>query len=304
MTEGRTEKSNKLDKLKDHLWKGGMDTFFQYAIEYFLEDYAHEFDFSEPIVALDTELAKLYPDNEARGRIADKLGRLKTIDGFEQWVLLHTEIQGTPDPEFNERMFDMYIRIYDRFKKDVISLAVLTDKSDSFKPGKFTMGRAGTSMVFEYNTFKLKDKQPSELIKGKNPFGFMLLAAYYHIYGGNTDEEKYKNKISALRLLFAAGLPKDQTRKLSTFIIFYTQFDDRAFMSKLDQQFKEEFQEEMKTMTIEEVANWYLEESGREQGRTDEKHEVAKRMLAHGKPLEEITLFTGLSKEEIDTIKP
>ena len=300
-----------ISKVKDQLWKSGIDAFFQYAVEYFLADYAHEFDFSVPIISLDAELAKLYPDNAAAGRIADKLGRIKTKDGRDQWVLLHAEFQGTPDPEFDQRMFEMYVRIYDRYKKDVISLAVLTDKSKSFTPGEFKLGRAGTSLVFKYNTFKLNQYKRAELIKGKNPFGFMLMAAHDHIYGGNSDQAKYANKMTALRILFAAGLPKEQTRKLAAFIMFYTRFEDKSFITKLQEQAKAEFEAEMKTMTIEEVANWYLKEVGREEGmevgiekgKEAHQYQVARMMLQDNKPITEIMRYTGLTQAQIEKYK-
>jgi predicted transposase/invertase (TIGR01784 family) len=42
---------------------------------------------------------------------------------------------------------------------------------------------------------------------------------------------------------------------------------------------------------------------GRSEGKQKEKIEIAKKMIAKDKPVEEISEFTGLSKEEIEKIK-
>ena len=245
----------------------------------------------------------MYPDNKSQGRIADKLARIKTINGHYQWVLFHTEIQGKPDKHFDKRMFQMFYRIYDRFDQEVVSLAILTDASESFRPGQFTLGRSGTTNHFQYNTFKLKDYKPHELLKGNNPFGFMLMAAWYHLFGGKTDQQKLDNKMTCLRLLFAAGLPKADTRKLMNFIMFYTQFDDKTFMRKLELNIKEEFQKEGKAMTIEEAVNWHLKEEGKAEGKTEGKEEVVLNAIKKGLDTAFIAELTGLSQDTIEQIR-
>ena len=288
-------------QIKDRLWKGGLDAFIEPAIHYFLADYAHVYDFSTPVVALDAELAKLYPDNTVEGRIADKLVRIKRKDGRYQWVVLHTEVQGKPDANFDKRMFQMFYRIYDRFDQEVVSLAILTDASESFRPGQFTLGRSGTTNHFQYNTFKLKDYKPHELLKGDNPFGFMLMAAWYHLFGGKTDQQKLDNKMTCQRLLFAAGLPKADTRKLMNFIMFYTQFDDKTFMRKLELNIQEEFQKEGKAMTIEEAVNWHLKEEGKAEGRLEGKAEGRLEGKAEGKTEGKEEVVLNAIKKGLDT---
>ena len=289
--------------IKDHLWKGGLDHFFEAAVHYFYDTYAHEFDFTEPIVALDSELNKLYPDNTAQGRVADKLCQAKTVHGHFQWVLFHTEVQGQPDKEFDKRMFQMYYRIFDRFDQQVVSLAILTDEYEHFRPGNYQLHRMGTRLQFEYNTFKLKDYQPHELLKGNNPFGFMLMVAWYHLYGGNSDEAKYKNKMAILRQLFAAGLDKADTRRLFHFVLHYTVFDDSTFLSKLELNIKTEFHNEMEAMTIEEAVNWYLTEKGREEGKEETTIANARNAIALGLDNETIAQITQLPEATVEQLR-
>ena len=39
------------------------------------------------------------------------------------------------ETDFSRRMFVYFYRIYDKFKKDVLSLAVFSDPSKTYKPG-------------------------------------------------------------------------------------------------------------------------------------------------------------------------
>jgi hypothetical protein len=71
-------------------------------------------------------------DAEFGRRYADKLAEVYTLDGAKAWVLVHIEIQGQPDPAFAERMYVYHYRLFDRYRRDVVSLAVLTDPRAAF----------------------------------------------------------------------------------------------------------------------------------------------------------------------------
>jgi hypothetical protein len=82
----------------------------------------------------DKELQKVVRDAEFGRRYADKLAEVCTLDGAKAWVLVHIEIQGQPDPAFAERMYVYHYRLFDRYRRDVVSLAVLTDTQGRFRP--------------------------------------------------------------------------------------------------------------------------------------------------------------------------
>ena len=77
--------------------------------------------------------------------------------------------------------------------------------------------------------------------------------------------------------------------------MFYTQFDDDSFMSKLEGKLQAEFQQDIQAMSIEEVVQEYLEEKS--------MIKVAKLMVADDKPLDEIMKYTGLTSEQINELK-
>ena len=79
-------------------------------------------------------MKKLLPDAAASHRWADKLMRVFRRSGGEQLVFLHVEVQGDPDSAFALRMFTTNYRIFDKYQKPVVSLAILGDDRPSWKP--------------------------------------------------------------------------------------------------------------------------------------------------------------------------
>jgi len=101
---------------------------------------------------LDKEMATIVPESLTGQRIADKLVRVRKKDGTELWVIFHVEVQGKADKHFNERMFTMFYRIRDRYGHRVAAVAILTDKSDQFRPGRLEEQTLNTGFVYYYPT--------------------------------------------------------------------------------------------------------------------------------------------------------
>jgi hypothetical protein len=107
------------------------------ALEHFLELFlafffpaVHEgLDWRRRYESLDKELQQIAHDARTGRRLADKLFKVWRKDGQEAWLLIHVEVQGQREQGFPERMFVYSYRIYDRYRRPVVSLAVLTTTS-------------------------------------------------------------------------------------------------------------------------------------------------------------------------------
>ena len=237
---------------------------------YLFGEEADQFDL-DAVEFLDKELASIRPDSQTSQRITDKLVRLKRNDGQEFWVLLYMEVQGKKDVHFDERMFSMYYRIKDKYGQRVVAYAILTDRSEHFRPGRYEEEKLlGTSLVYNYPTLKLKDYQPEDLLKGNNPFGMMLQTAWYHLYGSKDDQQKLESKLTIARRLFNAGLSVEDTRVLYNFIKYYTAFKDNLNYSIFDERMVEEFTtEETDNMELRDHILWAVKEEGKDDGREE-----------------------------------
>ena len=50
---------------------------------------------------------------------------------------MHIEVQSQAQEEFPERMYIYNYRIYDRYRKPVVSLAILADDRETWRPDRY-----------------------------------------------------------------------------------------------------------------------------------------------------------------------
>ena len=92
--------------------------------------------------------------------------------GDEIWVLVHVEVQASEEGAFTQRMFVYNYRIFDRYKRPVASLAILTDDRPSWRPDRYGYAIWGCEMGLRFPVAKLTDyaKRWPELEQSDNPF--------------------------------------------------------------------------------------------------------------------------------------
>ena len=119
--------------------------------------------------------AKPVRDAELGHRLADKLVKVWRTDGEETWVLIHIEVQGQPEPDFAKRMYTNNYRLYDRYDKTIVSLAVLGDESPGWRPSEFGYALWDCEISLRFPTVKLLDygARWDELDASSNPFAIV-----------------------------------------------------------------------------------------------------------------------------------
>lgn len=110
-------------------------------------------------------------------KFVDKLVQVSLKDGNEQWILVHIEIQGEVDEEFSLRMYRYFYRIFDRYGKPVVSIAILTSSENWLTEGKFELKAYGSGVEFQYLPFKLMDYDREKLAEDDNPIALVVFAA-------------------------------------------------------------------------------------------------------------------------------
>jgi hypothetical protein len=156
-------------------------------------------DWSRPHTFLDQEFAALARDAELGKRLLDKLVSVHTHEGTEQWVLVHLEVQGWHDPNFAERIFVYNYRAYDRYRRPIASMALLTDDSMRWRPHSFGYTLLGCSTWIEFPVVKLLDfsSRVDELQSHPNPFALVTAA---HLLARKTRGNAHRRRIAKWRL--------------------------------------------------------------------------------------------------------
>ena len=72
-------------------------------------------------------------------------------------MLIHIEVQGQRDADFARRMFVYAYRLFDRYAREIVSLAVLADPTPGWRPRRFAVGRWGSRLGLTFPSVKLTD---------------------------------------------------------------------------------------------------------------------------------------------------
>ena len=229
-------------KRDDSLWKAILEDVFDDFLRFFFEKADEVFDFSRPFEFLDKELEQLFPVNsdDFSPKYVDKLVKVFTKAGEEQWVLVHVEVQGSSDRAFAKRMFQYFYRIYDKYDHPIIAFAILTDRNKSFQPRYFEEKFMGTSLRYDFNRYKILEQNELELAKSSNPFAMVVLTALTALKSGKISEsELLEQKIGVLKRLVSNNFGRAKIEALMGFLKLYVRFgnpeNDIKFDSSLEQ---------------------------------------------------------------------
>ncbi|XGA79754.1 hypothetical protein OR573_14940 [Halomonas sp. CH40] len=202
----------------DSPWKMALEGYFQEFLDLLFPPIHEQVDWSKGYSFLDKELQQITPDANSGRRYADKLIKVYANDGSETWVLIHVEVQGEPEDTFAERMYTYQYRLRDRYGVDVVSLAVLADTRDSFRPTTFHYQRWGCELTFTFPTAKLIDWEArwAALETSNNVFALVVMAQIKakRVKDGATRKDV---KVALIRLLYERGYNRDQV--VTLFII-------------------------------------------------------------------------------------
>ncbi|MDM8173183.1 hypothetical protein QT327_02250 [Olivibacter sp. 47] len=89
-------------KKDDLLWKGILEEIFDDFLRFMHPEADEIYDLKKGIAFLDKELEQLFPpeEDEFSPKVVDKLARVNTREGKEEWVLIHVEVQGRYQKDF------------------------------------------------------------------------------------------------------------------------------------------------------------------------------------------------------------
>jgi len=194
----------------DSPWKGIIKLYFQEFMRFFFPTIHTEIDWTKEPEFLEQEFQQIVRDAELGKRLADKLVKVWLVDGEETWFLIHIELQGQYEKDFAQRMYVYHYRIYDAYKRTVVSLAVLGDENRQWRPSQFNYEKFGCSIDFRFPIVKLLDYQQrqSELSASRNPFAMIVMGHLQAIQTQNNRVERKNQKFALFRQLYEQELEK------------------------------------------------------------------------------------------------
>ena len=160
----------------DGAWKEVIERYLRLFLDYFFPDASEGIDWARPARFLDKELQKLTPHSTVRKGVVDKLFEAHTQTGDKCLIAVHLEVQNEPIENLEERVFEYHYRIYERLKRPVASLVLLTDRREDWRPHKFERVTLGCKISLEFLMAKLIDFDRPEPVRQLNPFSIITRA--------------------------------------------------------------------------------------------------------------------------------
>ncbi|OGO97583.1 MAG: hypothetical protein A3F41_06180 [Coxiella sp. RIFCSPHIGHO2_12_FULL_44_14] len=206
---------------QDSAWKEILDVFFREFLEFFFPDIAQQIDWARGFEFLDKELQSVFSHPKGKRRTVDKLVRVYQLNGQEQWLLLHIEVQGKYEIHFECRLFEYYYRLYDKYHAPILPLVILTDDRPQWRPDHYESSVLGNPVIqFQFQVKKLSDyrDQRDALEQTRNPFGAVVLAQLAALDTRYNLSHRFQQKIYLTKLLYHRGWNKEQILNLYKFI--------------------------------------------------------------------------------------
>lgn len=248
----------------DSPWKDILEFYFEEFLHFFLPTAHTEIDWNRPPEFLDKELQQVVRDAELGRRLADKLVKVWRKNGAETWVLIHVEVQSQDEADFAERMFVYHYRIYDRYRRTVVSLAVLGDERRNWKPDEFGYQLWETKVDFNFKVVKLLDYSDrwSELETSRSPFAIVVVAHLKAQETKNDRLERKRWKLALIRRLYEQNYTRSEVINLFQFI---------DWVMSLPQELEEEFWQAVKQLEEERSMPYItsVQRIGRQEGRKE-----------------------------------
>ncbi|NJL28081.1 MAG: DUF4351 domain-containing protein [Thermoanaerobaculia bacterium] len=266
----------------DSPWKEILESYFPEFMAFFFPEIHADIDWSRGWESLDQELQQVVRDAESGRRLADKLFKVYRLDGQEQWVLIHVEIQGERDEGFARRMFTYNYRVFDRYERPVVSLAVLGDDALGWRPSEFGYALWGCEVGIRFPVIKLADYNAKwgELETSPSPFAIVVMAHLKTRATRRNPEDRLRWKTQLVRGLYERGYQRRDVLELMRFIDWLM-----ALPEELALQFREEhkrFEEELRmryVTTFERFSKQEGLEEGLRQGVQVGEASILKRLL-------------------------
>jgi hypothetical protein len=260
----------------DGAWKAAIEEYLPEFFALFFPAAYADIDWSQGYAFLDSELQQVMRDAETGLLRLDRLVQVWREGGVDAQVLVHVELQNDPETEFARRMSMYNNRLYDRYNRDIASLAVLGDEARNWRPARFRRELWNCYEEFGYPIVKLTDwrAQRQILEASDNPFATVILA---HLAVQETRHDvpgRQGAKLALVRRLYERGYSRERILSLFRFVDWLLALPVAA--QKAVWQDIAHYEEERQVTYITSV-----ERIGIEKGRQEGLQEEARRMLRH-----------------------
>jgi predicted transposase/invertase (TIGR01784 family) len=271
----------------DRLFKELIQTFFEEFILLFFPNMYEHIDFRH----LSFLSEELFTDVTAGEKYRVDLLVETKLKGEDGLIIVHIENQSYVQPSFPERMFIYFSRLFEKYRTNIVPIAVFSYDAIRDESSSFTLPLPfGNILHFRFFTVELRKQNWRNYIRSDNPIAAALLSKM-----GYTESERIELKKQFLRMLVRLELDEAKQRLLIGFFETYVRLSDDE-----EQQLRNEVNQ-METKEKEQVLELLIsyEQKGKREGAKQKEREMMRKMIAKGMSITDIAHIFDLTEEEV-----
>jgi hypothetical protein len=247
---------------RDSPWKELLDHDLALALDFLASDVHGEIDWRRNYETQEQEYRKMTPAAATGKRLADKVIKVFTHAGDER--ILHVEVQGDREADFERRVFVYHYRGDDHFGLPPEMIVILADDNPSWRPTTYRVELKRTTVIFTFEPIKLLDwaDRKEELANHPNPVGLFILADLESRRTRDDPEERAKVKLDLILRLRERKMTGEELRHWYRYLDWFL---------PLSEERERALWEELKRLDKEETVPFvsYADRVGREEGRQE-----------------------------------
>ncbi|MEQ8168447.1 MAG: hypothetical protein ABRQ38_06095 [Candidatus Eremiobacterota bacterium] len=189
-------------------------------------------------------------------------------------------------------MFQYFYRIFDKYNKQIVSLAVFTGKSRTYQL-KYDYNFYRKTLCYKYRHIKLVNYKEKSLLSDKNPFALVTLAVKYSLKTKTDEEMRAKFIRNLIRLMKDRGYNKEAILSLIRFIETAVEVEDEELNRLIYEDILELYKKEGDVILLAKFEQKAMEKGLRH---------TAIKMMEDKVDIELIAKYTGLTLENIKKI--
>ena len=160
----------------DESWKYILTTLFKSGLDFFYNELFVLVDFTKPVEFIESKLTNLDVGDHNNYKNVDKLIKCSLLDGNEQHILLHIEIEANNPYNIAQRMFIYYCALKLKFPNiEIQSLIIYLGEENPINWHLYNYKFLLLEITYKCKYFNITDVKEADLLKSNNPFAYMVL---------------------------------------------------------------------------------------------------------------------------------
>ena len=265
-----TLEEDRQDSDYDGAWKEALRGHLREFMQKCFPTLAELIDWSREPDWLDKEISQIVGQAGHRNRQVDLLFKVWLMDGREQWILCHLEIQTTYETDFPFRI-DLYNSgLKWLFQRDVLTLVILADLKADWRPSEFHFELGGFGSDRRFPVCKLLDHLTTTWADDTSIVAQVARAQIAALRTASDPVARFNAKTQLVRNLYTAGYNAEEVREIFRLIDWMMHL--RLDLSRKFQADLVAFEKELQMPYVTSIER-HAEERGLEKGRQKGREE-------------------------------